>query len=124
MVHTAATTYISAKLDCLDKREVTSSESRGYMGIPGKGLTTSLDISTKMPYKKQQAGFSITAINNQDIREFLKSFNNYPYIGYKKKQVYNEPTEACIFLIKQITKLIKSKRRVWICIKGVKLDAN
>ena len=33
---------IYLKLDCLDKREATSSEQIDYMGISGKVLTTSL----------------------------------------------------------------------------------
>ena len=91
---------ISSKLDFLDKREVTSSESKDFMGISGKGLTTSLDISTKSSNNKQKARFAITDIANQDFRKLLKKFNNLPYIGYKSKQVHNEPSEAYLFLIK------------------------
>ena len=64
------------------------------MVIPGKGLTDSLSISTKRPNKEQKAKFSITDITNQDFRDFLKKFGNSPYLGYKEKQVHNEPTEA------------------------------
>ena len=39
--------YISSKLDCLDKREVTSSEPKDYMLIPGKVLSTYMDLRTK-----------------------------------------------------------------------------
>ena len=48
----------------MDKREVTSSESRGYMAIPVKGLTTSLDLRTNSTNKKQKKRFSITEITN------------------------------------------------------------
>ena len=46
---------ISSNLDCLEKREVIYSESKYYMGIPGKEMNTSLDIRTKMSSKKQKA---------------------------------------------------------------------
>ena len=59
------------------------------MRRPGKGMTTSLDISTRSSNKKQKTKFSITGITNQDLSKFLKKFNNSPYIGYKSKQVHN-----------------------------------
>ena len=65
-----------------------------YMVIPGKGLTTAVAPMTKRPNKKQKARFSITVITNQYFRKVLKNFYNSPYIGYKSKQVHNEPTEA------------------------------
>ena len=99
---------ISSKIDFLEKRLITSSESRDYMKRPGKGLTTSMNIRTKSPNKKQNAGFYITAITKQDFRKFINKFENSPYLVYKSKQVNNEPTDAYLFLIKQITKIIKS----------------
>ena len=41
-------------------------------------------------------------------------FNNSRYIGYKNKQFHNKPTEAYLFLIKHITKLMKRKRHIQI----------
>ena len=38
---------ISYKLDCMDKREFTSSQPNYYMGIPGKGKITPLDLRTE-----------------------------------------------------------------------------
>ena len=58
------------------------------------GLTPSLDLRTKIQNKKQKEFFSITDINKQDFRKLLKKFENSPYLGYKIKQVHNEPTEA------------------------------
>ena len=46
---------ISSNLHCLDKRKVTSSESKDCMGRPGKGLTISLDIRTKN-FKQETKG--------------------------------------------------------------------
>ena len=78
------------------------------MDIPGKGMTNFLALRTKISNKKQKAGFDITDISNQDFRKFLKRFNNSPYICYKSKQVHNEPIKSYLFLIKKITKLMKS----------------
>ena len=82
------------------------------MGRSGKGLNNYLALRTKSQNKKQKARFAITEITNQDFRKFLNKFNNAPYIGYKIKQVRNEPTEAYFFPIKNITKLMKSKRNI------------
>ena len=64
------------------------------MVTPGKGLTASISIRTKGPNKKQKGIFPITDITKHNFRKLIKKFNNSPYIGYKSKQVYNEPTEA------------------------------
>ena len=77
-------------------------------------MNTSLGISNKNSNKKQKEMFAITDITTQDNRKFLKNFKNLPYLDYKSKQVHNEPTEAYLFLIKHITKLMKSDRRVWL----------
>ena len=41
------------------------------MVIPGKGMTTSRYLSTKIPNKKQKSSISITDIINQDFSKFL-----------------------------------------------------
>ena len=46
------------------------------MGIPGKGMNTSMDIRNKIPNKKQRAGFAITDITKQDLRKLLQKFEN------------------------------------------------
>ena len=90
----------------------------------GKGLTTPMDLSTKSPNKKQRARTSSTDITNQYFRNVIKEFNNPPYLGYKKKQVHNEQTEAYVFPIKQIPKPIKSNKHVRICTKGFQSDVD
>ena len=62
---------ISSKLDCLDQREFTSSESKDYIVIPGKGVTNSLSHRTKRSNNKQKARFAITDITNQDFQKFF-----------------------------------------------------
>ena len=76
---------IASNIDCLDKREVNSSQSKDYIRISGKGLTTSLDLRTKGSNKKYKARFSITDINNKDFRKLIKKFINSPYLGNKFK---------------------------------------
>ena len=76
---------ISLEIYCLEKREVNSSESREYMVISGKGLTTSMILRTKSKNKKKKAGIYTTDITNQDFRKFLKEFKNSNNLGYKKK---------------------------------------
>ena len=55
---------INYNLDCMNKGEVISSESNDYMGRPGKGLMTSLALSTKGQKKKQKEWFAINDITN------------------------------------------------------------
>ena len=64
------------------------------MGRSGKGLTTSLNLRSKMPNNNQKERTAITDNTNQYFRSFLKELNISHYLGYKKKQVRNEPTEA------------------------------
>ena len=65
--------------------------------------------------------FSVTDINIHDFRNLLKHFNNSPYLGYKSKQVKNEPTESYFFLTKQIIKTMKIKKQVQILTNFLKL---
>ena len=81
-------------IGCMEKREVTYSESKYNMGRTGKVLTTYLYFRTKRPNKKQKERFSTTDINKQDFRKFLKKFENSTYLGYRNKQVHNETTES------------------------------
>ena len=54
----------------------------------------------------------------------LKKFKISPDLGYKSKQVNIELTEDQLFLIKHITKKIKSERHIGLRTKGVKLGVN
>ena len=47
-----------------------------------------------MPNNNQKERTAITDNTNQYFRSFLKELNISHYLGYKKKQVRNEPTEA------------------------------
>ena len=72
----------------------------------------SLWLSGTKSQTRKKARFDINDITNQYFRNLLKKFNNSPYLGYKSKQVHNEPTEAYFFQIKHITKLMKTERHV------------
>ena len=50
------TLNVSAKFDSLNNMETTSSESKGKLGRPGKGLVTALDLKTKVGFTKIQKG--------------------------------------------------------------------
>ena len=65
---------ISSNIDCVEKREVTSSESNDYMGIPGKGTTNSLYLSTKRQNKKKKARSAINGITKQYFRKLIRKF--------------------------------------------------
>ena len=90
----------------------------------GKDMNTSMFLRTKSPNNKQKARTSITVITNQGFRDFLKEFKTSLYLGYRKKQVHNEPTESYFLLINQFYKIIKSKKHVWIRIKAVTSDVD
>ena len=50
------TVNVSAKIDSLNKMKTTSSESKGKLGRPGKGLVTNLDFNTKVRSAKIKKG--------------------------------------------------------------------
>ena len=88
----------------------------------GKDMNTSMFLRTKSPNNKQKARTSITGITNQYFRDFLKEFKTSLYLGYKKKQVHNEPNEAYVFLIKHISKQIKVKNQIRLYTRRFKSD--
>ena len=66
---------ISAKFDSLNKMETTSSESKGKLGRPGKGLVTALDLKTKVRSKKyKKARYAIRNISMKDLSNIIKEF--------------------------------------------------
>ena len=50
------------------------------MGISGKGVTTSLTLSTKNTNEKKLRT-DITEITNQGFNELLNNFKDLPYLG-------------------------------------------
>ena len=97
---------------------------KGLYGNTSQGADCLSGSQEQKSNKKQKARFSITKITNEDFSKLLKKFNNSPYLGYKSKQVHNEPTETYFSLIKHITKKIKIKRHVQLRTNFVKSDVN
>ena len=59
---------ISEKFDSLNKMETTSSESKGKLGISGKGLVTALALKTKARSKKyKKARYTIGNFSMKDL---------------------------------------------------------
>ena len=42
----------------------------------------------------------------------IEELKDLPYIGYIKRQVKNQPTEAYLFQVKQIYQLLKNKKHI------------
>ena len=61
------------------------------MGRSGKGMTNS--------QTRKKSRTSITDIVSQYFMKLLENFKYLPYLGYRKKQVNSETTEAYIFLV-------------------------
>ena len=67
----------------------------------------------KVQTRKKRQGFPLLTLLIKISGIFFGRFNNSPYLGYKIKQVHNEPTEDYFFPIEHITKLMKSESGVW-----------
>ena len=62
------TLEISSRFDSMDKMKTTSSESKGKLETPGKGLVTSLGFKTKvMPQKYKKERYAIGNISEKDL---------------------------------------------------------
>ena len=65
--------------------ETTSSESRGKLGISGKGLVTALDFKTKVRSQKyKKARYAIVNVRKKDLSEFIKEFEKIGRVPYVK----------------------------------------
>ena len=96
---------ISSKFDILDKMKITSSESKGKLEIPGKGLITSLGFKDKAKLQKyKKARYAIGTASEKDISKFLKKFEKIEKLLYDKKRPKHEPTESDFYLARQLVK--------------------
>ena len=88
-------------------------------------MTISLTLSTKIKrIQKKEARTDINDITYQYFRNLINKFKYLILLDFKKNRVHNEPTEAYLFLIKHISKLIKIKNHVPLRTKRVKLDVD
>ena len=66
---------ISLKLGILDKIKITFSKPKGYMGISGKMLITSLGLNAIVRSKKDKTSrYSIAYFSIKDISNIVKYF--------------------------------------------------
>ena len=66
---------ISEKFDSLNKKETTSSDSKGKLGRSGKGLVTALDLKTEASLKKyKKARYDIGNVSMKDLSKKIKEF--------------------------------------------------
>ena len=87
----------------LEKKELKYLESRYYLVRSGEGLTTSLTIMTRSKSNnKEKSRTSNNDVVPQYFMKLLDEFKDLTHLGYRKKQVKNEPTEAYLFLVKII----------------------
>ena len=42
----------------------------------------------------------------------LENFNDFSYLEYRKRQIKYEPTEAYLFLVKQMYQLLNNKKHI------------
>ena len=111
------------ELGCLYKRKVASSGPSDYVGRSGRGLTTSLNIrSRRMSKNKQKARNTNICVAIQTFVEILEEFKDVYYTGYSRKKAKNQPTKSYYFLVKQISKLLKSNKQVLIRTKREKSE--
>ena len=72
---------IYLQIECVGKREVTSSGSRYYVLISVKGKTNSLTLRTRRSSnKKHKASTSNTDVVSQYFIKLFEEFNDFPYL--------------------------------------------
>ena len=96
---------ISSTFDSLDKKKITSSESKGKLERSGKGLINSLDFKTKtrlQRYKKSR--YAIVILIKKDLSKIMKEFEKIEKLPYEKKRPKHEPTPSYFHLVRQLEK--------------------
>ena len=69
------TLYILLKFGSLDKIRITSSDSKYYLGISGKGLITLLGLKAKArPKKYKKARYAIINVSKKDLSNIIWEF--------------------------------------------------
>ena len=73
------------KIDCLEKREFTSSEPKYYMGQPFNGVDTYQTLRTiSRTNKKYKASTAIIKVYSQYFMRILEEFKDIPFLRYRK----------------------------------------
>ena len=99
------TLYISLKFDILDKKNITSSESKEKIERSGKGLITSMDSKAKVrSHKYKKARYTIGNVNKKDLSKTIREFEKFEKLPYEKKRPKHEPTDSYFYLVRQLVK--------------------
>ena len=97
----------------LDERQLISSGPRNYVGRSGKRLTTSITLrNSGRSTNKRKASNTNNEVVTKYFTKIIEKFKDIPYLGYRKRWVKNDLTEAYFFLAKQIYQLLKNNRNI------------
>ena len=84
--------------------ETTSSESKGKLGISGKGLVTALAFKTKVRSQKyKKARYAIGNVSKKELSRIIKEFEKIGKVPYVKSIPKHEPTSSYYHLVRCIT---------------------
>ena len=99
------TLNISAKFDSLNKMKTTSSESKGKLGISGKGLVTALVFKNKVGSQKyKKARYAIKNVSKKDLLKIIKEPEKIGKVPYVKKIPKREPIFRYYHVVRCIAK--------------------
>ena len=77
---------------------ITSSQTKDYLGGPGKGLITSMGLKTvRRRKKKKKERYAINNFIIKDISKIIKEFEDLPYEGYVQKRSKHVPTDSYFY---------------------------
>ena len=87
------------KFDSLDKKKITSSESKNNLGRSGEGLIASLGINAKTrPKKYKKARYAIRNFNKKDLSKIIREFEKLSYESYERNRPKHEPMDSYYYL--------------------------
>ena len=93
------------KFDSLDKKKITSSESKYILVISGKGSITSLGIKAKeSPNKYKRERYAIRNVNKNDLSRIIREFEKLPSESYERKRPKHDPTDSYFHLARHLAK--------------------
>ena len=109
------TLEISSKFDSLEKMKITSSQSKGRLERPGKGLINSMGFKAKArPQKYKKARYAIVIVGGKDISKIIKDFEKIEKLPCEKNRTKHEPTESYLHLARQLAKcMMRSDNLNW-----------
>ena len=94
---------------------IISSESKGKLERPGKGLITSLGFKAKVrPQKCKKARYAIGNFSKKDLSKIIREFEKFEKLPSEKKRPKHEPTDSYFYPARQLAKcMMRSNTRNW-----------